>query len=258
MVTRSNRRALNARRTRAAIRAAALTLTRERGYAAVTVDDVAALAGVSRRTVFNHFDSKADLLVVGPEPPEPEVVEAFVAGSGPLLEDLTTLLVCGAQPLESERGWLVGFEGIVRDNPEVERAVHERFRSFAFSLTDAVSRRLRVPVDDARVRAVVALTISIQYAAMDLWTGRDASGSPPSPEHPVGSAPTPERPVGLARTEDVAARAGAASAAALEQPAASEDAGGRPQVSLTLPGAIRAVSAAMGEVLTPPDRHGAA
>ena len=52
MVTRSNRRAMNARRTRAAIRAAALTLTRERGYAAVTVDDVAALAGVSRRTVF--------------------------------------------------------------------------------------------------------------------------------------------------------------------------------------------------------------
>lgn len=239
---------MNARRTRAAIRAAALTLTRERGYAAVTVDDVAALAGVSRRTVFNHFDSKADLLVVGPEPPEPEAVEAFVAGSGPLLEDLTTLLVCGAQPLESERGWLVGFEGIVRDNPEVERAVHERFRSFAFSLTDAVSRRLRVPVDDARVRAVVALTISIQHAAMDLWTGRDASGSPP----------TPGRPVGPARAEDVAARAGAASAAALEQPAASEDAGGRPQVSLTLPEAIRAVSAAMGEVLTPPDRHGAA
>ena len=67
---------MNARRTRAAIRAAALTLTRERGYAAVTVDDVAALAGVSRRTVFNHFDSKADLLVVGPEPPEPEAVEA--------------------------------------------------------------------------------------------------------------------------------------------------------------------------------------
>ena len=239
---------MNARRTRAAIRAAALTLTRERGYAAVTVDDVAALAGVSRRTVFNHFDSKADLLVVGPEPPEPEAVEAFVAGSGPLLEDLTALLVCGAQLLESERGWLVGFEGIVRDNPEVERAVHERFRSFAFSLTDAMSRRLRVPVDDARVRAVVALTISIQHAAMDLWTGRDASGSPP----------TPGRPVGSARAEDVAARAGAASAAALEQPAASEDAGGRPQVSLTLPGAICAVSAAMGEVLTPPDRHGAA
>ena len=73
-VTGTDLRATQAQRTRAAIRAAALTLTRERGYAAMTVDDVAALAGVSRRTVFNHFASKADLLVVGLEPPAPEVV----------------------------------------------------------------------------------------------------------------------------------------------------------------------------------------
>ena len=73
-VTGTDLRATQAQRTRAAIRAAALTLTRERGYAAMTVDDVAALAGVSRRTVFNHFSSKADLLVVGLEPPAPSVV----------------------------------------------------------------------------------------------------------------------------------------------------------------------------------------
>ena len=70
-VTGTDLRATQAQRTRAAIRAAALTLTRERGYSAMTVDDVATLAGVSRRTVFNHFSSKADLLVVGLEPPAP-------------------------------------------------------------------------------------------------------------------------------------------------------------------------------------------
>ena len=95
-VTGTDLRATHAQRTRAAIRAAALTLTRERGYSAMTVDDVATLAGVSRRTVFNHFSSKADLLVVGLEAPESEAVEAFVNGSGSLLEDLGTLLASGA------------------------------------------------------------------------------------------------------------------------------------------------------------------
>ena len=171
-VTGTDLRATHAQRTRAAIRAAALALTRERGYAAMTVDDVAALAGVSRRTVFNHFSSKADLLVVGLEPPAPAVIEAFVNGSGSLLEDLGSLLASGAEAVESERGWLLSFPEIVRDNPEVERTIHERLRAIAVSLTDAASRRLGTEPDDPRARAVVALAMAIQRSAMDLWCGR--------------------------------------------------------------------------------------
>ena len=171
-MTGTDLRATQAQRTRAAIRAAALTLTRGRGYSAMTVDDVATLAGVSRRTVFNHFSSKADLLVVGLEPPEPEVVEAFINGSGSLLEDLGTLLAFGAEAVESERGWLLSFPEIVRDNPEIERTIHERLRAIAISLTDAASRRLGAEPDDPRARAVVALAMAIQRSAMDLWCGR--------------------------------------------------------------------------------------
>ena len=171
-VTGTDLRATQAQRTRAAIRAAALTLTRERGYSAMTVDDVATLAGVSRRTVFNHFSSKADLLVVGLEPPDPEVVEAFINGSGSLLEDLGVLLASGAEAVESERGWLLSFPEIVRDNPEIERTIHERLRAIAVSLTDAASRRLNTEPDDPRARAVVALAMAIQRSAMDLWCGR--------------------------------------------------------------------------------------
>ena len=171
-VTGTDLRATQAQRTRAAIRAAALTLTRERGYSAMTVDDVATLAGVSRRTVFNHFSSKADLLVVGLEPPEPGAVEAFINGSGSLLEDLGVLLASGAEAVESERGWLLSFPEIVRDNPEIERTIHERLRAIAVSLTDAASRRLGSEPDDPRARAVVALAMAIQRSAMDLWCGR--------------------------------------------------------------------------------------
>ena len=202
-VTGTDLRATQAQRTRAAIRAAALTLTRERGYAAMTVDDVAALAGVSRRTVFNHFASKADLLVVGLEPLAPAVVEAFVNGSGSLLEDLGTLLVSGAESVESERGWLLSFPEIVRDNPEVERAVHERLRIVAQSLAEAAGRRLGAEPDDPRTRAVVALAMAIQRSSLDLWCGRshpweerrDAAAPPENPGAPEASERCPQVPL---------------------------------------------------------------
>lgn len=209
VVIRTDLRAAHARRTRAAIRAAALTLIREHGYAAMTVDDVAALAGVSRRSVFNHFSSKADILVVGLEPPDPEAVEAFVAGTGPLLEDLGALLGAGAQNQEPEREWLLACPDVVRDNPEVECAVHERFRAAAVFLTDAVERRLDAGPEDLRVRSVVALAMAIHRASMSLWMGdRDAcpesapDGTPPddgATGDPTSAAPSSPAPrIGLA------------------------------------------------------------
>ena len=197
-MTGTDLRATQARRTRAAIRAAALALTRERGYAAMTVDDVAALAGVSRRTVFNHFSSKTDLLVVGLEPPEPEAIETFVNGTGSLLEDLGALLASGAEAVESERGWLLSFPEIVRDNPEIERTIHERLRAIAVSLADAAGRRLGTEPYDPRTRAVVALAMAIQRSAVDLWCGRThpweqrREEAPVRAEVPEASAQAPE------------------------------------------------------------------
>ena len=226
-MTGTDLRATQAQRTRAAIRAAALTLTRERGYAAMTVDDVAALAGVSRRTVFNHFSSKADLLVVGPELPTPEVVEAFVNGSGSLLEDLGVLLASGAESVESERGWLLSFPEIVRDNPEVERAVHERLRIVAQSLAEAAARRLGAEPDDPRPRAVVALAMAIQRSSLDLWCGRSHPW-----EERREAAVRPEVP-GASRTPGVSEASGQCSQARLVD-------------------AVRAMAEAISEVVAPP------
>jgi len=226
-VTGTDLRATQAQRTRAAIHAAALTLTRERGYAAMTVDDVAALAGVSRRTVFNHFSSKADLLVVGLEPPAPAVVEAFVNGSGSLLEDLGALLASGAETVESERGWLLSFPEIVRDNPEVERAVHERLRIVAQSLAEAAARRLGGEPDDPRPRAVVALAMAIQRSSLDLWCGR--------------SHPWEERREAAVRPEVPEAS---------RTPGVSEASGQCSQARLV--DAVRAMAEAISEVVAPP------
>ena len=243
VVTRTDLRAAHTRRTRAAIRAAALALTRERGYTAMTIDDVAALAGVSRRTVFNHFSSKVELLVIGPETPEPEAIEAFVAGSGPLLEDLGTLLVSGAQALEPERAWLMSFPQIVRDNPEVERAVHERFQAVERVLEDAASRRLGLPSSAPQVRAVLALSSAVQKAAIRMWAascGADDGANGPADGIADGrQAGIPDGP---------GTRSGR-SGGCHEQAAASV--GEQSDPILSLADAVRAVTAAIGEILAP-------
>lgn len=56
-------REANKQRTRLALAEAAVDLFTERGYDEVSMDDVATAAGVSRRTAFRYFGSKADLVM---------------------------------------------------------------------------------------------------------------------------------------------------------------------------------------------------
>ena len=57
-----DRRQRNPEATRGRIIDAALRLFTSRGFAATTIEEIAAGAGVGRRTVFNHFDSKQAIL----------------------------------------------------------------------------------------------------------------------------------------------------------------------------------------------------
>jgi len=52
-----------ARQTRARIAEAALGLFVSQGYAQTTIDQIAEVAGVSRRTVFHHFPAKESMLI---------------------------------------------------------------------------------------------------------------------------------------------------------------------------------------------------
>ena len=69
------------RRTQRALQNAAIALTDRRGLAAVTVDDIAAAAGVSRRTFFNHFPTKAAALF-DPDPSDAERLARLLDAAG--------------------------------------------------------------------------------------------------------------------------------------------------------------------------------
>jgi AcrR family transcriptional regulator len=70
------------RRTQRALQNAAIALVGRRGLAEVTVEEIAAAAGVSRRTFFNHFPTKAAALF-DPDPSDAErLAQLLSAASG--------------------------------------------------------------------------------------------------------------------------------------------------------------------------------
>jgi AcrR family transcriptional regulator len=70
------------RRTQRALQNAAIALVGRRGLADVTAEDIAAEAGVSRRTFFNHFPTKAAALF-DPDPTDAErLARLLSAASG--------------------------------------------------------------------------------------------------------------------------------------------------------------------------------
>jgi AcrR family transcriptional regulator len=85
------------RRTQRALQNAAIALVGRHGLAEVTVDEIAAAAGVSRRTFFNHFPTKAAALF-DPDPSDAErLARLLSAASG------------SADPWRALQSALVGF-----------------------------------------------------------------------------------------------------------------------------------------------------
>ena len=81
----------DAARNRALLLRAARTLVAERGADAVTMDDVAAAAGVGKGTLFRRFGSRAGLMMVLLDEDERASQQAFLFGPPPLGPDAPAL-----------------------------------------------------------------------------------------------------------------------------------------------------------------------
>lgn len=92
----------DAARNRALLLDAARRLIAERGADAVTMDDVAAAAGVGKGTLFRRFGSRAGLMIVLLDEDERAAQQAFLFGPAPLGPDappLQRLLAYGRERL---------------------------------------------------------------------------------------------------------------------------------------------------------------
>lgn len=169
-------------KTRARIAATATSLFLERGFDEVTIAEVAAAAGVSKVTVFVHFERKEDLLL-DQLPDGVEIVRAAIrdrAADVSVVEALRrTVLRLGEQrhPLSVLNEGIEPFLGVILDAP----TLIARLRGFAAEVESAICEELdRDPVfvgDAALVAAlVVAAYRTVVLATVQRRRAGDALG----------------------------------------------------------------------------------
>lgn len=161
------------RRRYRAIRQAAAELVRERGYEAMTYDAVAERAGVSRRTVFNYFPTKFDLIKTWPAL-DPKAFAHIATTSNNFLADLRELLLERARRLDGDRAEFLLMHEIAATDPEVHHRIDAAIRSSFESIRPALAQRAQLSEEDSRLRLAIYLMLAIERTAFDEWLESDA------------------------------------------------------------------------------------
>lgn len=158
------------RETRAALHRAALDLVEEKGFAAVTTDQIAAAAGVSPRTFFNYYPSK-DAAVLGTKPEDLERVvagiEAMPAGESPI-QCLRVAALGLLAPSTIDRALRAKRRRVLLGEPALAPAMVGNNIRVENALTAAIERRLGLePGASLEPRLIVAASLAAVRACIE-------------------------------------------------------------------------------------------
>ena len=151
-----------------ALAAVAQELFVEHGFEQTSVDDIAAAAGISRRTFFRYFSTKADVLWVD----SPAEIAAFrrLLAEAPATEPWVESLVAAAPQALShppaERTWMRHRAELILTVPAVQEKAALRFAEWRAIATEFVAGR-----GAAELTAVAAghAALAANLAAHEYW-----------------------------------------------------------------------------------------
>lgn len=177
----------------------ARAMTRDRGLAGFSVQDLADATGVSARTFFNYFRCKEDaVLGYALESDPEEFAGAFIAlgpsGCTGALRDLAALSDAAWAGSGSDRGEV---EALVSSEPRLRERAYALAGGHHEGLCRLVAARESVRADDPGVTAAVALFSAASLLALTTSAGGSASlSSIVAQVRDVagGDAPDPARP----------------------------------------------------------------
>ncbi len=167
--------------TRRSLRRAALSLVAERGFAHVTVEDIAEAADVSPRTFFNYFPSK-EAALFGADPGRiPVLRERMIhtAPGKPALEALRMIMVSDAQAVADELGalggdpvaWLRRLKGAHID-PQVRASGAAQMAMTERAIAEGLAERLGTdPERDPYPGLLAATAAGVFRASISFWAG---------------------------------------------------------------------------------------
>lgn len=168
------------RATRRALREAALELGSVAGLGDVTVEQIAARAGVSTRTFFNYFDSKEDaaaldVFVID----RTQLTELAQGDRGSTWATLSELFVADIARAHRESPDLLRFMALQASDRQLQAHQIGRFTVFLRELADAVALRLGGRVSDRMTAELMAGScITAARVGLESWAARGGRGQP--------------------------------------------------------------------------------
>jgi AcrR family transcriptional regulator len=165
---------------RADLARVAIDLFAERGFDTVTVDDIAAAAGISGRTFFRYFATK-DEVVLDFERHLYERLLAAVderpAGEGPVTA-LRAAFVVTSHVLPEDRTRVVQIGRILESAPTLRALARGARTEEAQPLVERIATRMAVDTDDPRPRVIVAAMTGVAAAEWQAWVDDGGEGDP--------------------------------------------------------------------------------
>ena len=164
--------------THARIRTAALILFSERGFEATTLDDIAAGANVSRRTLFHYFGSKEDI-VLSAKADVITAIEAAVAGRSPdeaLLDMAEGALTDMAASFQGPGPRALA--RLIKSTPTLQASDHAKYDMMERRLTAALAARKGLAADDLQARMVALAAIGVLKVSTEAWLAADDDMGP--------------------------------------------------------------------------------
>ena len=160
----------------------AMDLFLDKGFDATTIDDIAAAAGISRRSFFRYFGTKEDL-VIGHLVADGAGLRAALE-QRPDSEDAWTALLRAFLALDDPsmpRERMLKVSSMVYGTPSLRARSAEKHLGWYEELVPEVRRRLTAggdagPYPELRARSIVAAAIACLDAAGEEWTR--AGGKP--------------------------------------------------------------------------------
>ena len=168
-------------KTQAALQRAALELVAAHGFDRVTIDDIAAAAGVSRTTFYRYLATKEDALLGNRAEKLEHLRNALAAqplDSAPL-EAVRAAVSEVAQSYQHDRRQMLALAKITRVAPSVAARTLEYDAASEDLLREYFARRDPDGATSLRPWVLAALVVAALRAARDYWLTRRAAGGLP-------------------------------------------------------------------------------
>jgi AcrR family transcriptional regulator len=175
----SGLRAATRRAVQAEISKTALVLFTEHGFEQTTVDQIAAAAGMSSRSVFRYFATKEDMVVGSMAEVGAEISDALESRprQEPAWEALRRALDGPLQELRDNEAAALAQTALMATTPALRAAQSQKHAQWTELLVPGIARHLRgnVAAREFKARAIAAAVLACLDVAVEEWSRSDGS-----------------------------------------------------------------------------------